>query len=71
MSSVAQDWANDIGSRSVMQHRPNNKYGENIYIRSDLNNLGEKAVNGWYNEIKDFNPDHDEDELIRNTITRK
>lgn len=54
-----------------MQHRPNNKYGENIYIRSDLNNLGEKAVNGWYNEIKDFNPDHDEDELIRNTITRK
>lgn len=54
-----------------MEHRPNNKYGENIYKRSDLTNLGDKAVNGWYNEMKDFQLDGDEDSINQNTGTRK
>lgn len=71
MNYVAQNWAEDIGKRSAMEHRPNNKYGENIYIRSDMNNISEKAVNGWYNEIRDFKPNDSEEGLFKNTITRE
>lgn len=31
MCDFAQEWANDISKRAVLQHRPNTNYGENIY----------------------------------------
>lgn len=54
-----------------MEHRPNNKYGENIYARSEMTDLGNKAVDGWYNELKDFQLGGDENSIIKNTVTRK
>ena len=38
-----------------MQHRPDKKYGENIYWASGGNVTGASAVGAWYNEIKDYN----------------
>jgi len=55
----------------IFGHRENNEYGENLYSSSELNNLGEKAVENWYNEIIGFNIANGEDGLISNTSTRK
>jgi len=63
LTNLAQNWADNIGSRNVMQHRPNNKYGENIYSRLDSTNLGVKAVDGWYNEMKYFQLGDNEDDI--------
>ncbi|XP_053668153.1 uncharacterized protein LOC128718555 [Anopheles marshallii] len=55
MCQYAQQWANYIASRNVMQHRSNNKYGENIYAAFGKSNVtGTEAVDAWYNEIKDY-----------------
>uniref|UniRef100_A0A182JRC4 SCP domain-containing protein n=1 Tax=Anopheles christyi TaxID=43041 RepID=A0A182JRC4_9DIPT len=53
MCQYAQQWANHLVSRNVLQHRTNNKYGENLYAsygRSQIS--GCDAVDSWYNEIK-------------------
>lgn len=38
-----------------MQHRSNNKFGENIYWSSGMAIDGRAPVVSWYNEIKDYN----------------
>uniref|UniRef100_A0A182W810 SCP domain-containing protein n=1 Tax=Anopheles minimus TaxID=112268 RepID=A0A182W810_9DIPT len=53
MCQYAQQWANYIASRNVMQHRSNNKYGENIYASFGRTKIsGTEVVNAWYNEIR-------------------
>lgn len=55
ISQYAQEWANNLASRNVMQHRSNNRYGENLYACFGKTNVsGEEAVISWYNEIKDY-----------------
>ncbi|XP_065093052.1 uncharacterized protein LOC135713749 [Ochlerotatus camptorhynchus] len=55
ISQCAQEWANHIASRNCMQHRPNNRYGENIYACcGKIDVSGEEVVRAWYNEIKDY-----------------
>ncbi|XP_019932531.3 Golgi-associated plant pathogenesis-related protein 1 [Aedes albopictus] len=55
ISRYAQEWAADISSRNVMQHRSNNRYGENLYACFGKPNLtGEEVVRSWYDEIKDY-----------------
>lgn len=52
----AEEWAKNIAASENFRHRPNNKYGENIYMEwsSDPNSKvsGQKAVDSWYSEIK-------------------
>jgi hypothetical protein len=60
-----------MAKQGTFQHRDNNAYGENLYADSDLNDLGKKAVDTWYNEITKFNIDGDESELSSNSDTRK
>ncbi|XP_026812104.1 uncharacterized protein LOC113553133 isoform X2 [Rhopalosiphum maidis] len=69
LTNCAQDWANKIAKQGIFQHRDNNVYGENLYADSDLNNLGKKAVDAWYNEITKFNIDDKESELGSNSAT--
>ncbi|XP_058064882.1 Golgi-associated plant pathogenesis-related protein 1-like [Anopheles bellator] len=53
LCNYAQAWANTLASRNVMQHRPNRKYGENLYACFGRTNIsGTEVVNAWYNEIK-------------------
>ncbi|XP_065093092.1 uncharacterized protein LOC135713787 [Ochlerotatus camptorhynchus] len=55
LSKCAQEWANNIASRNCMQHRPNNRYGENIYASFGRTNIsGVEVVRLWYNEIKNY-----------------
>ncbi|XP_053688538.1 Golgi-associated plant pathogenesis-related protein 1-like [Sabethes cyaneus] len=53
MSQYAQEWANNLASRNTMQHRSNNRYGENLYASFGKSEItGEEAVRSWYDEIK-------------------
>lgn len=55
ISRYAQEWANNIASRNVMQHRSNNRYGENIYACFGKTGVtGAEVVQSWYSEIKDY-----------------
>lgn len=53
ISRYAQEWANNLAARNTMQHRSNNKYGENLYASFGRSTIaGEDAVKSWYDEIK-------------------
>jgi len=55
----------------IFDHRKDNVYGENLFSSLDFNNLGEQAVDSWYNEIIKFNIADEETELGYNIATRK
>lgn len=53
-------------------HRPNNKYGENIYMGSgSTENLGDNVVDAWYNEILKFNLNDNENYISQRSGIRK
>lgn len=57
LSDVSQDWADQLAKKDIVTHRPNNVYGENIYVIMSLEkviDLGIKAVDSWYSEIQYF-----------------
>lgn len=57
LCKFAEEWAKNLASRGVMQHRSNNKYGENIYYKWGTGNIqvsGSDAVDSWYSEITDY-----------------
>jgi uncharacterized protein YkwD len=53
---VAQNWANHLISRNVLQHSNNKDYGENLFCMTSSNPnfsvSGREAVEAWYNEIQ-------------------
>ncbi|KAM7282198.1 putative secreted salivary gland peptide [Ixodes scapularis] len=58
---LAQDWADHLAAQpkgSPLEHRPDNKYGENIYTASSSSPSfmvnAQTPVDFWYNEIKDY-----------------
>ena len=55
---MAKEWCETIAKKDVLQHRPNNQYGENLYCYyspdARFNLKGDEAVKSWYSEIKDF-----------------
>lgn len=57
LCKYAQEWADNLAKRDKFEHRPNNKFGENIYMAwsSDPSKQvsGAEAVDSWYSEIKD------------------
>lgn len=58
LCKYAQEWADTLAKRDKFEHRPNNKFGENIYMAwsSDPSKQvsGAEAVDSWYSEIKDY-----------------
>jgi arsenate reductase-like glutaredoxin family protein len=56
MAQLAQDWANQLAKRGCeMQHRPSNKFGENIYWCSGFKATPQAVADSWADERKDFN----------------
>ncbi|MDJ0620207.1 MAG: CAP family protein [Calothrix sp. MO_192.B10] len=59
LNNLAQEWAEHLANKGVMEHRPNNPYGENIYYAwssqpgFDVN--GEVPVQAWYDEEQYYN----------------
>uniref|UniRef100_A0A1B6C4Z3 SCP domain-containing protein n=1 Tax=Clastoptera arizonana TaxID=38151 RepID=A0A1B6C4Z3_9HEMI len=59
LSAFSQEWANYLASILTMQHRSNNKYGENLYMYMTTDPQhkvkGRDAVDSWYlNEFKKY-----------------
>ncbi|XP_060867483.1 putative uncharacterized protein DDB_G0282499 [Metopolophium dirhodum] len=69
LNNCAQDWANQMVKLQIFDHRKNNVYGENLFLSLNFNNLGEQAVDSWYNEITKFNIADEETELDNNIAT--
>lgn len=45
-----------LASSNSLQHRKNNKYGENLYLGTGMGpQTHELAVQAWYDEIKNYN----------------
>ncbi|KAM8717515.1 hypothetical protein ACLKA7_004243 [Drosophila subpalustris] len=57
LSKNAQEWANHLRDKNIMQHRPKPKYGENIFLSGGMDVTGDLPVDMWYREINAFNFD--------------
>lgn len=57
LCQYAQEWANHLAKNNSMQHRPDKKYGENIFMKGGTNVTihGNDAVDAWYDEIHKYN----------------
>lgn len=57
MCKYAQEWADYLVQTDRFEHRPEHKYGENIYMAWSSDSTkqvsGKEAVDSWYSEIKD------------------
>jgi hypothetical protein len=54
LSQVAQDWANHLIATGELNHRPNNRYGENIYAISGGHATPTEAVDLWAKEARGY-----------------
>ncbi|XP_055379617.1 uncharacterized protein LOC129610872 [Condylostylus longicornis] len=65
LNQLAEDWAHNlIKNNCKLLHRPNNKYGENLYWTNSRNAHVTMAVYTWYDEVKSYdfnNPDFSKD----------
>ncbi|KAI8129994.1 Golgi-associated plant pathogenesis-related protein 1 [Lucilia cuprina] len=56
LCAFATEWAKHLADSNSLQHRKNNKYGENLYIGTGMGpQTHELAVQAWYDEIKNYN----------------
>lgn len=54
VAAVAQDWANQIAASNKFEHRPNNKFGENIWAGTTGFFVPTDAVNSWGSEVANY-----------------
>ncbi|GAB0095256.1 uncharacterized protein DMENIID0001_106150 [Sergentomyia squamirostris] len=52
LCNYSEQWAKNLAARSVLEHRQNSPYGENIYFSYGMKVNGKTAVDSWYSEIK-------------------
>ena len=50
LAQVAQDWTNHLIATGALSHRPNNRYGENIYAISGGHATPAEVVDAWAKE---------------------
>jgi pathogenesis-related protein 1 len=54
LAQVAQDWANHLIAAGGLSHRPNNRYGENIYTISGAHATPAEVVDLWAKEVRGY-----------------
>jgi glioma pathogenesis-related protein 2 len=57
LSRFAQSWASRLAEQRAMEHRPNNEYGENLYMKGGQPPPvvdGRMPVAAWYGEIRHY-----------------
>jgi uncharacterized protein YkwD len=54
LAEVAQDWANHLMASGALTHRPNNRYGENIYTISGGRASPADVVDLWAAEARKY-----------------
>ncbi len=55
MESLAQDWANQMTRTGKFDHRPNNRYGENLFWGRGRDYSGTDAIESWASEESGYN----------------
>lgn len=55
LASYAQQWATKLARENRFEHRPNNRYGENLASASGQQLSPDQVVNMWGNEVADYN----------------
>jgi uncharacterized protein YkwD len=55
MESLAQDWANQMTRTGKFEHRPNNRYGENLFWGRGRDYSGSDAIESWASEAANYN----------------
>ena len=54
LAEVAQDWANHLIATGGLSHRPNNRFGENIYTISGGTATPHEVVDLWAKEARGY-----------------
>jgi pathogenesis-related protein 1 len=54
LADVAQDWADHLTATGAFSHRPNNRYGENLYARSGGSASPDQVVGYWAAEARGY-----------------
>jgi pathogenesis-related protein 1 len=54
VATVAQDWANRLLATGAFSHRPDNRYGENLYTISGASASVAEVVNAWAAEERGY-----------------
>ena len=54
LAEMAQDWANHLIAMGGLSHRPNNRYGENIYTISGGTATPHEVVDLWAKEARGY-----------------
>ena len=54
LASVAQDWADQLRVRKHFSHRPDSRYGENLFTISGASASPAKVVAEWASEARDY-----------------
>ena len=54
LAQVAQDWADHLIATGALSHRPNNRYGENIYAISGGHAAPAEVVDLWAKEARGY-----------------
>jgi uncharacterized protein YkwD len=55
LAGVAQEWADTLTAERRFDHRPNSKYGENMYRTDGGQTAAAKVVERWASEAANFN----------------
>jgi len=54
LAEVAQEWANHLLATNTFSHRPNNRYGENLYTISGGSASPSQVVALWADEARSY-----------------
>jgi uncharacterized protein YkwD len=54
LAQVAQEWANHLIASGELSHRPDNRYGENIYTISGGSASPREVVDLWAAEVRNY-----------------
>ena len=54
LAAVAQDWANQIAASGQFGHRPNNQFGENIFMGTSGAFPANAVVDDWGSEVANW-----------------
>ncbi|XP_055380291.1 Golgi-associated plant pathogenesis-related protein 1-like [Condylostylus longicornis] len=57
LSELAQEWAQHLARKNILQYQKNVKYGQNVLVLTDTKINPKSIVQTWYNEIKKYNYD--------------
>jgi len=54
LAGVAQEWANTLAARGQFFHRPNSRYGENLFEITGASAAPAEVVNQWASESRNY-----------------